>query len=379
MEEIKKTPQYNIISAILFALAALIAIVGIFSHIKYIAAAFLIDTLFSVIGYILLAVALFANKRDKLVLVGFALLAVAPLIQFFYRFRNFLPNLVSLVGYLGALAVVVILLTDYLPQYKEYAKKLWFVPAACIAGRLIIDFFAWLLHLITGGPSYSVGFWETIICAAAVLFAIMWIVYPDGLPKTQYAANSDGSVSASSVSQSDGHFDLAAHVLLLLFTFGIWYYVWNYRTTKYLNCVQDEPPRNPTTKLLLCMFVPFYSIYWVYKSAQRIDKLAKINGIQSDLSTLCLILAIFIGIIPPILMQEKINAIAKQGANTTAENHRPEAEPVVAPQADAEPAPAAPKAVVDVPEELKKYKELLDSGIITQEEFDQKKKQLLDL
>lgn len=30
-------------------------------------------------------------------------------------------------------------------------------------------------------------------------------------------------------------------------------------------------------------------------------------------------------------------------------------------------------------DELKKYKDLLDSGIITQEEFDQKKKQLLDL
>jgi len=30
-------------------------------------------------------------------------------------------------------------------------------------------------------------------------------------------------------------------------------------------------------------------------------------------------------------------------------------------------------------EELKKYKDLLDNGIITQEEFDQKKKQLLSL
>ena len=30
-------------------------------------------------------------------------------------------------------------------------------------------------------------------------------------------------------------------------------------------------------------------------------------------------------------------------------------------------------------DELKKYKELLDSGIITQEEFDAKKKQLLGL
>ncbi|MBQ6677121.1 MAG: SHOCT domain-containing protein [Clostridia bacterium] len=37
----------------------------------------------------------------------------------------------------------------------------------------------------------------------------------------------------------------------------------------------------------------------------------------------------------------------------------------------------APKS--DIPEDLKKYKELLDSGVITQEEFDAKKKQLLGL
>ena len=38
-----------------------------------------------------------------------------------------------------------------------------------------------------------------------------------------------------------------------------------------------------------------------------------------------------------------------------------------------------PAASVNGTEEIKKYKELLDSGIITQEEFDAKKKQLLGL
>lgn len=39
----------------------------------------------------------------------------------------------------------------------------------------------------------------------------------------------------------------------------------------------------------------------------------------------------------------------------------------------------APKSSLDIAEELKIYKELLDSEIITQEEFDAKKKQLLNL
>lgn len=36
-------------------------------------------------------------------------------------------------------------------------------------------------------------------------------------------------------------------------------------------------------------------------------------------------------------------------------------------------------SMMDTPDELKKYKELLDSGVITQEEFDAKKKQLLGM
>lgn len=103
---------------------------------------------------------------------------------------------------------------------------------------------------------------------------------------------------------------LFAHVLLLLFTCGIWHLIWIYRTTGYLNGVPGEPYRNPGTKLLLCMLIPFYSIYWVYQSAQRIDKLAKSLDVTSDLAVVCLILEIFVPLIPPILMQDKINKIA---------------------------------------------------------------------
>jgi len=99
---------------------------------------------------------------------------------------------------------------------------------------------------------------------------------------------------------------LFAHVCLLLFTGGIWNLIWIYRTTKYLNCVEGEDLRNPATKLLLCMFIPFYQVYWVYKSAKRIDKLAKTAEITSDLAVICIILEIFVPIIPPILMQDKI-------------------------------------------------------------------------
>lgn len=48
-------------------------------------------------------------------------------------------------------------------------------------------------------------------------------------------------------------------------------------------------------------------------------------------------------------------------------------------QENARSVPVAAAPVKDAAEEIKKFKELLDMGIITQDEFDAKKKQLLGL
>lgn len=109
-------------------------------------------------------------------------------------------------------------------------------------------------------------------------------------------------------------------------------------------------------------------IYWMYKTAQRLDKMAAAKSIPSDLSTLCLILAIFVPIIPPILMQDKLNDIVTGRVAPAA----PAAAPAPAPA-------AAPTSVSEAADDLLKLKELLDAGILTQEEFDAKKKQLLGL
>ena len=217
----------------------------------------------------------------------------------------------------------------------------------------------------------GVAYLSTII-AGSLAFVVDMALFPSLVHADMFMADAQNTVSAGSA-----YCSMVKHVFLLLFTFGIWYYIWIYRTTCYLNQVEDEPPRNPTAKLLLCMFVPFYSIYWIYKSAQRLDKLSVSRGIPSDLSTLCLILAIFVGVIPPILMQDRINAL-ETGAG--------DAQPCAAPQYAA-PQYSAPQYTAprqrtpgfDVADELKKYKDLLDCGAITQEEFDAKKKQLLGL
>ena len=48
--------------------------------------------------------------------------------------------------------------------------------------------------------------------------------------------------------------------------------------TGYTNAAENEEYRNPTKKLLLCLFIPFYIIYWTYKTGQRVDKMGAAKG-----------------------------------------------------------------------------------------------------
>lgn len=108
--------------------------------------------------------------------------------------------------------------------------------------------------------------------------------------------------------------EMTKFVLLLIFTFGIYYYCWIYKTTKVLNEISENEKRNPTNKLLLCIFCPFYSIYWVYKSCNYIDRYVKktISENEESISVLCTVLAVFIPIVAPIIMQRQINIIFRR-------------------------------------------------------------------
>lgn len=244
---------------------------------------------------------------------------------------------------------------------KKILKYIWFVPATIYFlfsnYNLLLGLFGWFPGII---PSL-----EFIVTFLSYLTLGLWAlaIYVPKVKKSEI--KECGSFKA--VSGTEGYCDLVVHILLLLFTFGIWHYIWIYKTTSYLNNTPGEEHRNPTTKLLLCMFVPFYYIYWTYKSAQRIDKLALSKGQSSDISTLCLILSIFVGIVPPIIMQDKINNIVRTKSNIDTANNSESS------------STQAAQPVIGIADELKKYKDLLDSGVITQEEFEAKKKELLGL
>lgn len=403
MEEKKTTPQYSLIAGILFGVFAVQEFAWDIRYFSSFSLTFFV-TMFSrlalyIVIFTVLAVLFVMKKRGILTTTLLGGLAIVELWGFFTGFKNYTVHnywsgdrfslfvmllfLLATLAYVGLFCVAAANYTTWLDSYKQTINRFWFLPAALMLARVVLGVFAQILSVFsivdysyTYFPMQSeLYMWSTflnLLMAVTMLFAGLAIVFPDGLPKsssnavsTQTDGENQKMATNTSGVTSEAYCGLVKHILLLLFTFGIWQYIWIYRMTCYTNAVQDEEPRNPTNKLLLSLFVPFYIIYWTYKTAQRVDKMAAAKGLTSDMATLCLILEIFVPIIPPILLQDKMNNIITAG----------DARPAAAPKAQK----TNNDATLGTAEELKTYKELLDSGVITQEEFDAKKKQLLGL
>lgn len=356
-----------------------------------------------VAGTALVVYPLITKRNKQFLAFGFTLLAAHFLLNhfntrfetmmtmgaYYSSFRSLLTVVVKVAAHALAAALAIANTYGLLANLKDELNKFWYVPAALF---IIIDLFNALVNLSINFRYYTVSFLQIwnyqlrplciniFLVAIPYCLVIVWMLgevcAPNlkelfasaGTGRTQSA--SSGSTTASAETNgSEMHVGLIKHLLLTMFTCGIWACIWVYRTTDHLNRVEDEPPRNPLTCLLL-FFVPFYYIYWFYKSAQRLDKLAAKYGVPSDTTSICLILAILLGFIPSFVIQDKLNAISVAMNGGT-----PSAAPASAPAA-----PAAPASTgTSYAEQLKSYKELLDMGVITREEFDAKKRELLNL
>ena len=358
MQETKNSSWCSTVAGALFAFGGVMELFQWLRILRFMSFSGHVQMLIWVASYAVLAFALLTKRRDIFLPVGFALAGIA------YLFHMSFTSVLLLLGNWGMAFLAVVFVTDYLPQLREQVKKFWFIPPAVVALAEVLSIGGVLFLPFL---SLFVAFLRLLVTCAGTFLAAMWVAYPEGLPQQTVSASAEtGSTTAAPAPEV--YCGLVKHILLLLFTCGIWLYIWIYRVTGYTNNVQGEENRNPTNKLLLCLFVPFYVIYWMYKTAQRLDKMAAAKNIPSDLSTLCLILAIFVPIIPPILMQDKLNDIVTGRVAPAA----PAAAPAPAPA-------AAPASVSEAADDLLKLKELLDAGILTQEEFDAKKKQLLGL
>lgn len=223
--------------------------------------------------------------------------------------------------------------------------------------------------------------------------------YSNGVPQqmsyTRYTNNANqgysGNAGVADYTSMNGYRDILKFILLLIFTFGIYYLYWIYKTTEFLNDVDPyDPKQTPTNQLLLCMFVPFYFLYWTYKNAQRIDSYARNNGVESDIAILSLIISLFIVIVGDVIMQDKINNVIKKqqygeknipqnnwNANNMGTNtyYQTNATPNYNSESVSSSKMNNEEQKIDL---LLKLKEMKDSGILTDEEFEIKKAEILN-
>lgn len=202
-----------------------------------------------------------------------------------------------------------------------------------------------------------------LLVALLIAYPVCGAKFPRApLAQAQNAATEgdpEPTLPANSAQPEDGYLSFPLHVLCMLFFGFVWKFVWIYKVTRFLNA-KTKFNRDTTVTLLLAIFVPFYTIYWTYKAAQEIDGLRQKE--TSGIAAVCLVLCFILPVVPPLLMQWKINKYSEK-----------ERSEKVAPE-------KTQTKTIDssiIAEDLKRYKELLDEGAITQDDYDKIKSRYL--
>lgn len=92
--------------------------------------------------------------------------------------------------------------------------------------------------------------------------------------------------------EPEGFTKMWVFVLLYIITFGIYLFFWIYKTVGLLNKKTGNQD-GQVQQLLLCIFVPFYTLYWIYKYSNRlVGHCNRIGFRVNSISTTCMVLAI---------------------------------------------------------------------------------------
>jgi len=196
--------------------------------------------------------------------------------------------------------------------------------------------------------------WRECVCATAA----------PRKPKAFSAPRGDGNTLP------DGKVSIGALVVLFLFTFGIYPLIWYYKTTKFLRRLSGDDSDSVAGEFLLVMFVPFYSIYWHYKYARIIHtEMVKRGSSVEDFATMHLPLAVLVTLIAVIMQQSRINELVDLSSASTSP---------VSTAAPAQPPANDNPPQTDFSTKLRELSALRDEGLLTESDYEQKKKELPD-
>lgn len=273
-------------------------------------------TLQTVVPLILLAVVLLRGKKD---MAAGILLFIAAACRLWKVVSGVLAiilyfQVMTLVAFLAALCEAVLLIAAGLdcirPMNPGLRRGLFLgsgIAAACLELLYIVayvvsmashmGYLRWpgLVPLVSMGAGTA---FVSVPFALTILFAAL-------------AMAQDGGNQAARGAKDYGYLSMGLHVVLLLVVGPLWKMIWIVRVTESLNRIPGEKRNGPVANLLLCVFVPFYMIYWFYHQGQKADVFAEGTGNPTRVATLCLVFGIFIPVVSVILLQNSINRSAQ--------------------------------------------------------------------
>ena len=244
--------------------------------------------LMSVSSLILLTICLFRKKFGPLGLVSYSLMMAATLIYVLAGGYNFDVVLHAL-SYSGLRESI----GDILPASPYVIGVIAFSLLAAIIVkkegkliryRVIAIAFSVLMIVVSSESSYSIAF---LIYALVMMLTALILVPP---VFTEYN-------------------NIGKHIFFTFITFGVWQCIWIYNVTKNLNKVESVDRRRSSLELFLCLVLPFYYVYWLYKSAAYVEAYGQQRGKYIKINVLCLALSFVCPLISTVIIQDKINSI----------------------------------------------------------------------
>ena len=286
-------------------------------------------------------------------------------------------------------------------EEKEKELKIMIIaPVAAFIIRIILSAI---------GIAYGITFFNIVLSLIEAAILILFALTRVTSGKETYVNKEEKLLENNTINNvpntntvqtmPEGYSEVWKVIVFSIITLGIYFFIWIYRTVGLLNrkTLEDQ---SQGLQVVLCLFVPFYIIYWMYKESKRVEiYTTRVGNRNNDLSVISLILTVFgFSIIAAALMQDQINKNLLVEARISTDEY-PYQDPAVKPSTEvavqvatetkiegtyeaktvetSKQEPATNSINNNDIELLKKLKGLLDDGILTEEEFQAEKAKVL--
>lgn len=314
---ITKNPTQNLIASLSIGLGAIYLITLLINSVSLIsdivsgyASSYFITIAISVAISYFTCISLLSRKLNLVAMsyIFMAIYAVAIDVIYYGNTSNIVATILNVIEYI----MIVVL---YFAGNKKNTKILYIASIILIIAAFISEEAVYAMNLMEiyemriKNVIYSL--FSTMIGKIPYLIIHIgsaYLMYLKANPKPTYEVP-----EREFPNRSEMYVSIVKHVLLTLFTFGIYDCIWVYKTTENLNFTDINEKQSGAKKLLLCIFVPFYRIYWFYAQAKRLENMIQHKGKRiSDFAVVTLVLAIFVPIVAAsAFLQAKINEYAE--------------------------------------------------------------------